>query len=351
MIQKRSCAIWLQLCALAEPVNLVRSVRQLRYALLIVLISATACGKFAPPGDVSITTVKKDDHKLELHGHRGARGLAPENTWPAFEIAIQSDMTAIELDVHLTADLDLIIHHDPFTNPHLCTAIDGKHIHSERIAKLTVSELKNLDCGALTDHKFPAQIARAGTPLLTLSEFFSRLNEYARDDVRAANVKINIDVKFPLGKSISDAQVRDFAQLLNAKIQAAKMTDRIMIQSFEKRLSPAMKTIDPNITTALLFARKHWSKGREQWSKQMIKTTLAMQANILAPYKRDTNAQLIKLAHSSGLRVIAWTINDIDEMRGLIRMGIDGIISDYPDRLKVAANAELNTSKALPSKS
>ncbi len=275
-----------------------------------------------------------------MHGHRGARGLAPENTWPAFEAAIRTGMTAIELDVHLTADSEIIIHHDPYTNPGQCTKRDGKRIGRVRIARMLAAELKTFDCGAQTDHKFPGQIASPGALLLTLRDFFVTLREFESIDQRAAQVKINIDVKFPPGKPPSEPELTHFARLIFETVQKANMGTRVMVQSFEKRMSPVMKQAAPEIPTAVLFPRKHWSSGHEQWSKHMIKTALEMQANIVAPYRRDTNAQLIKLAHAKGLKVIAWTINDPDEMRGLIRMGIDGIISDYPDRLKSAADSE-----------
>jgi glycerophosphoryl diester phosphodiesterase len=121
-----------------------------------LFVFLAACKEFTPPQEEQ-PQKESSAKKPELHGHRGARGLAPENTWPAFEAGILNRMTAIELDISLTADDDFIIHHDTFTNPQLCRRDDGGKIRATPIRRLKVAALKLLDCGSMRNAKFPEQ--------------------------------------------------------------------------------------------------------------------------------------------------------------------------------------------------
>jgi glycerophosphoryl diester phosphodiesterase len=299
-----------------------------------------SCGNFDPPAETSgvsaVTTLSLK--KLELHGHRGARGLAPENTWPAFEAGIRNGMTAVELDINLTADNDLIIHHDSFTNSKLCRTDDGQKIKPVPIHLLTVKELKKLDCGSLKNEKFPEQEKIPLTRLLTLTDFFLRVAELAKSEENAHSVIFNIDVKFPPRLTPSDAHLEKFAKLLLEQVAKAGMTDRIMVQSFETRLLPFIKEITPKVRTAALFQWSQWPGVSRRTPEMMIQRVLSIQADIVAPNRKDTNEVLVKLAHQNGLLIIPWTVNEAEEIRSLIRMGVDGIITDYPNRLKTIAD-------------
>lgn len=301
------------------------------------LLTLAACGNFAPPDEtkrIDRETVKR----AELMGHRGARGLWPENTWPAFQSAISHGMTTIELDLVLTADNDLIIHHDTSTNPRLCLGANGKKLFATSIYKLTVAELKKLDCGSLKDEKFPEQQPVPGTQLLTLTEMFALVQTFEAQEPAAASVRFNLDAKFPARKTPSDKELRDFASLLIGKVKAAGMLDRSMVQSFELRLLPYIREFAPEIKTAALFQWSGWPGIPHRSRETLVSMTQAAKADIIAPNRRDTNRRLVTLAHAYGLAVIPWTVNESDEMQSLFAMGVDGIITDYPDRLKRVAD-------------
>ncbi len=309
-------------------------------ALFAALLFGTACGNFNPPEE-SIApsgSTAKVEKKLELHGHRGARGLAPENTWPAFEAGIRNGMTAIEFDVNLTADGDLIIHHDSFTNPKLCRKDDGGRIKVTALERITVAELKKLDCGSLKDAKFPERREIPLTRLLTLRDFFAHIRELEKTDDNARNVIFNIDVKFPPRLTPTDAYLEKIAQLILTQTAAAGLTSRVMVQSFEIRLLPFVKEIAPAMRTAALFQWSQWPGVGRRTPDMMISRVLANKADIIAPNRRDTNPMLVQLAHKNGLAIIPWTVNEPEEIRSLVRMGVDGIITDYPDRLKAIAD-------------
>ena len=167
---------------------------------------------------------------IELQGHRGARGLAPENTWPAFEQAIRHGMNVLELDTVITADGDLVIHHDTETNPALCRTADGQPVKKAAISTLTVAELKTFDCGSDLHEKFPEQQPVPGTRLITLDEFFANIRALENKDAHIKTIAFNIEAKFPNGHP-TDAELKRFADLLVGKIRRAGMAKRSTVQS------------------------------------------------------------------------------------------------------------------------
>lgn len=139
-----------------------------RISLLLVCIAlySTNCATVEPP-----TRLRKE---IDLQGHRGARGLKPENTWPAFEEAIKYKMVTLELDTVLTKDKRVVIHHDSETNPVICQNADGTEIKKTSLYELTLAELQTYDCGSKKNPNFPKQIPVPGTKLLSLEEFFEK---------------------------------------------------------------------------------------------------------------------------------------------------------------------------------
>lgn len=280
--------------------------------------------------------------EIELQGHRGARGLMPENTWPAFAAALQHGMTVIELDTVLTAEGDLIIHHDTETNPRLCRNDDGSPITATPIRSLKVSELKKLDCGSLANDKFPEQKQVPGTRLITLDEFFEKMRVVEANDATKRRIAFNIEAKFPKGINSTDEELRLFAATLTGKVKSAGMARRTTLQSFELKILPLLKAANGEIKTSALFEPTNFQGLRmylglgEGPRDAIILAAMNAQADIISPYKLYANADFIHRAHANKLAVIPWTVNEKTEMLDLLRGGVDGIISDYPDQLAAA---------------
>jgi len=133
---------------------------------------------------------------VDLQGHRGARGLYPENTIPAFKSAIEHKMTTLELDTNLTKDGNLIVFHDSFINPHLCLDSNGQPVLPTRILDMTIEDLKKLDCGSIINEEFPEQTVVPGTKLISLSEFFNFVKQYEAEHPGIPKLKFNIETKF-----------------------------------------------------------------------------------------------------------------------------------------------------------
>jgi glycerophosphoryl diester phosphodiesterase len=279
---------------------------------------------------------------IELHGHRGARGLMPENTWPAFAAALEHGMTVLELDTVLTAEGDLIIHHDIDTNPQLCRNDDGSAIHATAIRGLKVADLKKLDCGSLGNEKFPDQKKVPGTRLITLDEFFGKMREVEINDAAKRRITFNIEAKFPKGVNPTENELQLFATTLTGKVASAGMAGRTTLQSFELKILPLLKAKNSEIKISALFEPTYW-QGFRMYMRvgdgprdAIITAAVEAKADIISPYKLYASDYFVHAAHAKKLAVIPWTVNEKSEMVELLRRGVDGIISDYPDRLKAA---------------
>ncbi|WP_061248997.1 glycerophosphodiester phosphodiesterase [Leptospira alstonii] len=281
------------------------------------------------------------DGNLDLQGHRGARGLRPENTWPAFEQAIRYGMTTLELDTVLTKDKKIIIHHDSETNPEICQKKDGTPIVSTSLYELTFSELKQLDCGAKKNPKYPEQISVPGTELIAIEEFFALVANFEKNNPNRPKLRFNIETKFPNDNhsQIPLEKVRDHVSLLVQAVENAKVADRTTIQSFYIQALPIVKEKNPKIRTSALFSLTYFQGAMMKLGfgngtrEDALQKALEVKADIISPYFLYVTKKFVQEVHSHKISVIPWTVNDREEMRRLTDAGVDGIISDYPDRL------------------
>lgn len=251
-------------------------------------------------------------------------------------------MTVLELDTVLTAEGDLIIHHDTDTNPALCKNENGSAIQPTPIRTLKVADLKRLDCGSSGNEKFPEQKKVPGTRLMTLAEFFDKMRELEKNDAAKRGITFNIEAKFPKGVNPTETELNLFAETLTGKVRAAGMSRRSTLQSFELKILPLLKNRDSEIKTSALFEPTYWQGFRmylgigEGPRAAIITAAIDARADIISPYKLYVNDEFVHTAHAKNLAVIPWTVNDPKEMATLLRHGVDGIISDYPDRLQTA---------------
>lgn len=278
---------------------------------------------------------------LDTQGHRGARGLKPENTIPAFETAMQYGMRTIELDTVVTKDKKLIVHHDTETNPVICRNSDGTAIVSRKISELTVSELKNLDCGSLVNPKFPEQKAVPGTKLSTLDEFFQSVKDYEKKNKVKTPFLFNVETKFD--KNPTEEQTKEFAALMTEYIRKAGVVDRTAVQSFHLPVLPEVRKIEPKLKLSALVEPGYFGGLRMYLGlgagvrKSAILAAEELKVDVLSPYHLYVTEEFVREAHKRKIQVIPWTVNETDLMKSLLEKGVDGIISDYPDRLSSVA--------------
>ena len=283
---------------------------------------------------------------FDLQGHRGTRGLAPENTLAAFRTALDLGVTTLETDLAVTKDDVLVISHDPMLNPDLVRGPDGKWIGAAGplIRSLTLAELKRYDIGRLNPaskyaQQFPEQKPVDGERFPTLAEFFAA----AGPDVRF-NIEIKTD---PTKPDLTVDPVR-FAQLAVEAIRLGKAGGRSTIQSFDWRGLIEARRLAPEIATGCLSIESNgldtvgrasgqpspWLAGLDLAAQGGSVPRLAKQAGcaVWSPFWRNVTAENVKEAQALGLKVLPWTVNNPGDMTRLIDMGVDGLITDYPDR-------------------
>lgn len=288
---------------------------------------------------------------LDLQGHRGARGLMPENTLPGFAKALEIGVTTLELDLALTRDAEVVVMHDPYFEPELTRNANGEWLQrsSPSIRSMTLARVKTYDVGRLKPgseyaQRYPGQQAVDGTSVPTLGEVFDLVNRSGNQTVR-----LNIEIKINPEKPALTWPPEKFAQAVIDAVRAYKMENRVMLQSFDWRALQQVQDIAPEITTAYLTADQRWLSnlqtgipGASPWLNGLDvddfkgSAALAIKAaggDIWSPYHREVDADSIELAQQLGLSVIVWTVNETSRMRELVAMGVDGIITDYPDRL------------------
>lgn len=296
---------------------------------------------------VDCATVEKSERQradLDLQGHRGARGLKPENTWPAFEEAIKFKMTTLELDTVLTKDKRVVIHHDSETNPTICQNEDGSEISKISLYELTLAELQKLDCGSRKNPNFPKQIPVPNTKLLSIEEFFEKVTTVEK--LTKEKYLFNIETKFPDKYKVSDDVVKEHTNLLVKAIEKYKFVDRTTIQSFDMRTLPVSKSLNPKIRTSALFAPTYFQGFLmtfgmgNSYRETILETTKELNADIISPYFLYVTPSFVNTAHKSKIEVIPWTVNSEKEALRLIQCGVDGIISDYPDMLDSVARGK-----------
>ncbi len=291
---------------------------------------------------------------FDLQGHRGARGLAPENTLPGFEAALAVGVTTLEMDAGMTRDGVLVVHHNRRLNPDRTRGPGGAWLDAEAPAPALV----DLDAQALAAYdvgrprpegksaeRFPEQRGLDGVAIPTLEAVLARAEALSGSDLR-----YNIETKISPEDPETSPDPESFALALVALLQGAGLTERAAVQSFDWRSLQAVQAQAPEIATVYLTAEQDWldnvQRGRDgvspwtagldvdRYGASVPRLIAEAGGAVWSPYYRDLREAELREARRLGLRVVVWTVNDPDDMASLIELGVDGIITDYPDRLR-----------------
>jgi glycerophosphoryl diester phosphodiesterase len=259
---------------------------------------------------------------LELQGHRGARGLAPENTLPGFERALAIGVDTLELDVGVTRDGVVVIHHDRRLNPDIARSPDGKWVSAPAptIHSLSYADLQSFDVGRIRPGseyagRFPHQRPLDGTRIPKLAELFA---------IAPPTIKFNIETKLAPEAPDETLAPEPFARAVIAEVRKAGVAERTTIQSFDFRTLKVVEREAPEIATAYL------TSGAASDPEKVR----AAGARVWSPDFRDLTPEKLAAARSLGLKVIVWTVNERADIARMLEMKVDGIISDYPDRVR-----------------
>jgi glycerophosphoryl diester phosphodiesterase len=338
---------------------LPRSVRSVsRSATRLALLSAT------------IVLSGCATQSFDLQGHRGARGLAPENTLAAFDKALDVGVSTLELDVGVTKDGIVVVLHDRALNPDIARDASNQWITSKalRVNALTYAELKTYDVGRLRpgsnyEKTFATQQAIDGERIPALRDLFRVVHARGADTVR-----LNIETKLSPLAPDETLEPEPFVRALIAEIEGARLQGRVTIQSFDWRTLLIAQRIAPHIATVYLTSQQGANDtvqigkpGKSEWlggydvddyAGSIPKLVKAAGGTAWSPHFRDLTEALVRAAHDEGVMVIPWTVNDETDMLRLVAWQVDGIITDYPDMLRtVMARRGMRVPPRYPARS
>ncbi|HEX2539621.1 MAG TPA: glycerophosphodiester phosphodiesterase [Caldimonas sp.] len=289
---------------------------------------------------------------FDLQGHRGARGLEPENTLAAFERALAIGVTTLEMDAAVTADGVVVVSHDPALNPAITRDAQGRWLSGRGplIRRSTFAELQAYDVGRIDPsssyaREFATQQPRDGQRLPRLADVFERVKALGAHDVR-----FDIETKINPTRPDDTLEPEPFVRALLAVIHEAGMTRRVMVQSFDWRTLQLLQKLEPAIETVYLTSRRDalesgaWTAGLQLKDFESVAHMVkASGGRTWAPNFTTLTHDAVKSAQALGLKVVPWTVNHAADADRLIGWGVDGIISDYPDRIR-----ELMKKRGMP---
>lgn len=260
---------------------------------------------------------------FDWEGHRGCRGLMPENTVPAFRKALEfPEIKTLELDLAVSKDNQLIVSHEPWFNPDICTLPNGDSLKKKDAEKFLIYRMglptiQAFDCGSRGNPNFPRQQKmKVNKP--TLVEVFAA-GIAIRPDIRW-----NIEIKSqPDWDGVRHPAIKEFVELTIQGIRKFGLDKQVTVQSFDVRALNAMHEQAPEINTALLI------ENADSFEANLKR--LNFSPGVYSPYYMLVDKALVKKCHERNIKLVPWTVNDVKSMRRLIRLGVDGIITDYPD--------------------
>jgi len=293
--------------------------------LLILVIVSLGCQE--------LKNEDKNQHemsrKIDIQGHRGCRGLLPENSIEGFLKAIDIGVTTLELDVVISRDSQVLISHEPWLSSVICKSPTGEDIpeNSERdwnLYQMNYEEIRNCDCGQRRHPRFPDQaLMHTYKPLL--KEVFEKVEAYLKEK-DLPPVHYNIETKsHPSGDGIFHPEPEEFTRLLLGIIEQAGLENRVLIQSFDPRTLQCAKKMAPEISLVLLV------EGDKDPVARLDE--LGFVPDVYSPEHVLVTDSLRAWTSEKGMKLIPWTVNELIDMKRLMELGVDGIITDYPDRL------------------
>ncbi|HZV68261.1 MAG TPA: glycerophosphodiester phosphodiesterase [Saprospiraceae bacterium] len=266
--------------------------------------------------------------KIDWEGHRGCRGLMPENSLPGFLKAVELGVTTLELDVVISKDGQIVVSHEPWMSSVICSHPDGTPVtkgeeKSLNLYTMNYEDIQRFDCGKRGHPDFPSQVL-VGTVKPTLKMVFRSIEIFASEN-KYRQPRYNIEIKSD-PKEYNEFQPgpKEFVAIVLADINRLGMANRVTLQSFDINVLEELNKITPRE-----FKISYLVEKGKDIKKNLQK--LSFKPDVYSPGYKTLKQSSIEDAHESGIKVIPWTVNTKEEIEQLIRMGVDGIITDYPD--------------------
>jgi len=290
-------------------------------SLLSVICILTSCST------ASHMTVSKNN--FDFQAHRGGRGLMPENTIPAMLAVMDNDkVTTLEMDLAVTKDKKVVVSHDPVLNPIITTKPDGSYIKANEvneniIYQMNYDQLQKFDVGLKLHPGFKQQ-QKLAVNIPTLTDLIDSVEFKSKSNGR--KMLYNIEIKSVDGKDIVEHPVpEEFVDLVVNLIEQKNITLRTTIQSFDLRPLKVLHQKYPKVQTAYLVF------GKDCGDAQKLIQLLGFTPTIYSPEYKFVTKETVDYCHANNMKIIPWTVNTKTEIDALIALGVDGLITDYPN--------------------
>lgn len=280
------------------------------------------------------------DGQTDIEGHRGARGLVVENTLPGVTAALDAGVTGIEIDVRMSADGQLVVWHDPVLLAAKCRSTKGDLVGA-RIDELTLEQLRTVDVGSQTLPQFATQRAAPGARIATLAEVF------AVGESRSSSPWWTIEVKLDPTDERQVALRERLVEAALAAVHEVGVAHRCFMHSFDWAVLDLSRELDPGVLRSALTQAHHFRAG-SPWTgsvdpaehhEDLVAGVAALGASVVSPDFALIDAELVRRAHALDISVLAWTVNELDDLTRMLELGVDGIVTDYPDRARAVVAA------------
>jgi glycerophosphoryl diester phosphodiesterase len=305
---------------------------------------------------------------FDIQAHRGGLGLTVESTIASFSHGLELGVSTLELDVQITEDGHAVVTHDRKISGTKCKDTapyipgDPEYPYVGKFIKtLTLKQVKQLDCGSQTLPNHPGQQPDPGAQMPELRDVFALVHRF-----HAYGVKLNIETKVEAGAPSETAPREQFVQVVAQEVRKARIARQVTIQSFDWGALMRMRQVAPELPLVALTnydflqvgqpGKSPWLGGLDidDFGGDLVKATKSFGASAISPvhgfpqdgkitdpnYRPYVTADMVESAHQAGMKVVPWTIDDPATMRSLIDKGVDGIITDYPDRLRDVVRSE-----------
>ncbi len=283
--------------------------------------------------------IHSSSYSFEVQGHRGARGLYPENTLPAFSAAIEAGTPVLELDLHVTKDGEIVIHHDYFVDDWLIVESDrASKMPHLLIRNLELKELKKIDCGNKISLDFPKQQQVPGTAIPTLDELFELIN--CSSSPHAQTVKLNLEIKRDPRYPELTISANELAAQVIAKVGNAGFSKRVYYSSFDPEVLSELRAIDCKAELGFIFSAESLDLAKRLLPDNpmalLFELAASFDAKVLSPEQGLLiDAKIVLAMKNAGFRVVPWVVNSEEDWRRCIELGVDGLITDYPEELLI----------------
>jgi glycerophosphoryl diester phosphodiesterase len=344
-------------------------------ALLSPVLPAVAVATPPAYADPHVDRVERPDRSdrsgFDLQAHRGGIGLTTESSLAGFARALELGVSTLELDVQITEDGQAVVTHDRRTNPQVCrdtapaTPGDPEFPYVGRyVNTLSLAQVRTLDCGSVQKPGYPQQRTTPGSRMALLSEVFDLVQAYEGD--RPGRVGLNVETKVEAGAPSETAPREEFVQVVVEEVRAAGIAEQVTIQSFDWGSLMRVREVAPELPVVALTNRDFLQVGQpgaspwlggldaDDFDGDLVAMAASFGADAISPvhgfpqngtitdpgYEPYVTRAMVRSAHRAGLDVVPWTVDDPATMRRLVRLGVDGLITDYPDRLREVLRRE-----------